>query len=259
MLWTILLSTSSSDSISSWSKTSRGTKLSSCQRVSGANLWRILMRSPKINWDMRILWRRACSLALKLYELLEWKTQGGQWVFWRWGVTRLLWKNASGVCTMCFVSFDALLKSGASSRSPLHWDESQCLQFECRALISGGGAPEIHVSRLFSQHAQSRKPIASKHTLMLLKWSRRHWLKMLSPAVTKRGGNNGSGGNTIDWKARNAGQFGIGWIRWWLFDLDEEDVVVDSARGAVTGREQACETALIPWLLVGFTELGPRI
>ena len=56
---------------------------------------------------------------------------------------------------MCFVSFDALLKSGASSRSPLHWDESQCLQFECRALISGGGAPEIHFSRLLSQHAQS--------------------------------------------------------------------------------------------------------
>jgi hypothetical protein len=26
--------------------------------------------------------------------------------------------------------------------------------------------------------------------------------------------------------------------------------------GSVAGREQACETAFIPWLLVGFTELG---
>ena len=54
-------------------------------------------------------------------------------------------------------SSDALSRSGASSRSPLHWDESQCLLFKYRALIGGGGAPEIHVSRLLSQHAQSLK------------------------------------------------------------------------------------------------------
>lgn len=58
---------------------------------------------------------------------------------------------------MRFVSFDALSRSGASSRSPQLWDESQCLLFKYRALIGGGGAPEIHVSRLLSQHAQSLK------------------------------------------------------------------------------------------------------
>ena len=146
MLWTILLSTSSSNLISSWSKTLRGTKLSSRQKALGANLW-----------------RRARSLAPKLCELLEWKTQGGQWVFWRWGVTRLSWKNASRVCTMHFVLFDALFKSGASSRS-LHWDESWCLQFECRALI-GVQVPQKFTFLVSSRNTRNPlkgwKPIAS--------------------------------------------------------------------------------------------------
>jgi hypothetical protein len=34
--------------------------------------------------------------------------------------------------------------------------------------------------------------------------------------------------------------------------VSSEEVVADSARGAVAGREQACETAFVPWLLVGF-------
>jgi hypothetical protein len=53
-----------------------------------------------------------------------------------------------------------------------------------------------------------------------------------SPAVSKRRGSNGSGVRTIDRKARNAGQFGMGGLDD-VFGSDEE-AVVDSARGALS-------------------------
>ena len=54
-----------------------------------------------------------------------------------------------------------------------------------------------------------------------------------SPAINKRRGSSGSGVGTNDWRARNAGQFGMGGLDD-VFGSDEEDVVIDNARGALS-------------------------